>query len=523
MPNPQPPETPTAIDGHSPGVHRRTVITTAAWATPVIAASVALPAYAASETTPRLLTLSAISAPLSVVRCSSLAAGSAKFQVLADGIPASVREPVTLTVPTGLRFTGTSQSGENTRVVLTDGTGVINVPEIQAIGSAGTYSITARLADAISTITVDLTPSGVGSAYLVGYGSTSSPGAVNLAGVVSSSVSNSGYAFVTDSGDLYVSGVAMGVAATTPRKIASNMAKVDLRIVHNKAYFIYIAAVDRDGNVWSGTAKNNVPTLKRLTGSTGTIIDFKVIENALFVHTTEAIFYNGAAVGNPTDRMNMLSESAGATYMSLSDQFTDTLTATGMFINPQGHVMLISALNNTPSTKFNGRAPGPVRAISVSSGGVALLTHDGRLWVSGGNWGTSSEFKQLGTGTYSQLSGWTRYSASIYHGITLLGADGAVYQAMGNAAQSPGGTVSGPIKVQGLDGKTVTRVFGNDGLSQVLTSDGTVWAWSGNLAESPATQVVIPNRVDEYTAYSWRDSSYSGWGIALTQDSCPVL
>lgn len=135
------------------GVSRRSIVKGAVWATPVIATSVALPAYAASEVVYAIV----FASPAPPTTCREDVPLLIQVSDSATGSPAGGAIPVTVSLPDGLVWLDGSADG---RLLTTDAAGQVAVT-VRTPTMAGDFRVLATLASGISaTSDVTVSPSG---------------------------------------------------------------------------------------------------------------------------------------------------------------------------------------------------------------------------------------------------------------------------------------------------------------------------------------------------------------------------
>lgn len=504
-------------------VSRRSLVAAAAWSTPVILTSVATPAMAASTPTIQL-TIAATGSNATVDRCGVIPAGSLPFQTYKNGVPSGVSDPVILSLPQGLRFVGSTGNGMTTTVI-PNASGLVQVPAIQAVGTAGTYSITATLGNSTAFHSIDVSSAGAGNAFLVPFAATSGSksGAVSLSDVRSAATSDDLYAFLDGTGSLFMSGYAIRqLPEQAPVQVLTNVASFDVASRKTNAYYVSVIAQTTDNRIFYSSTVNATPNFVELTGFTGTILEVKTYDGASFVRTTDGVFYNGMNFGAATnsDPFQFLAGSEKATYLTTWAENNAGRRAGGAFLMPSGDIVWFNSTGQAPVTQLVGKLAAPVRSLGAGNSSLIALDVLGQAWVLGDTFNAKT-FTKLGSG-YSEMATWTRYNDKAYSGVAFIGTDGAVYE-----AQGAGGTTFAPTKVKGLDGVVVTRVFASDGIYQVLTSDGQIWSWQGNnnIGIGTATQVQNLGPVQDFVASGYHDdaAAFYGWGIALTQSTCQLV
>ena len=217
------PQTPNPSPAENTGVQRRTLIKTAAWATPVIVLSTAAPAVAASL----VATLYFAVKPAAVAACGVSQTGV--IQLTKDGsTPAAAGVMVTVTLATGLTW---ANADTTARALPTDAAGQVHLTGSNAIagtGIGGDYTVTASapglvVSDATATLTVT---NSLTSFYVKG---TAVPNTF-----------------------LPVSGIPTGVVVQT--SISGGYA---------------MAARTSDGSVYMGNPVATAPTVTKVTGLSG--------------------------------------------------------------------------------------------------------------------------------------------------------------------------------------------------------------------------------------------------------------
>ncbi|SMH29897.1 hypothetical protein SAMN06295885_0360 [Rathayibacter oskolensis] len=130
------------------GVGRRTLVQGAVWTVPVIAATVATPAFAASLAP----TLEFVNGPYSATACSALP--TIILQATTDGSVPAVGQSVTVTLPSGLTW---SDGTTAPRSFVTDAAGQVSLTGIEAPAKDGTFAISAASGSLTATESVEVT------------------------------------------------------------------------------------------------------------------------------------------------------------------------------------------------------------------------------------------------------------------------------------------------------------------------------------------------------------------------------
>lgn len=510
-------------------VRRRTVLSTAAWSTPVLAVSTATPALAASTPRPGVNTIGAMTTESTVQRCAVMASGALRFQVYSDGIPTGVSGLVTVSLPDGLRFTGSGTARAMT--LPTTPSGVVTVPAIQAVGSAGTYAVTATIAASTAFIPVTVTGTVSTVATLMAFSAATTSGTIgSIPDIATKAVSAEAYAFVDTAGTLSVSGAAFGIAATQPVAVLSDVATV--YVDADPKTGAKLLAVTTSGEVLVSSTTSGRPQLAPATGYTGTVLDARAFYGAHYLVTTNGIYYGGLAYGDRVGTtLSLVPGSTGAqAYSFWMGTKSGKVTSGGAFLDASGRMVRFSGVQSAATvTTLSSAPPAQIRSLAVSALSILALDVNGRVWGQGTGYSASfaNVYAQSGIG-YSAMSSWSRlFDGNDFFGVTLLGTDGAVYQAM------PGRTL---VRVSGLQSVIVTRMFANDGIYQVLASDGSIWSWLGNNdwigGVRAAQKSPLASPAGDFVAWSWHaaggatssdPSTFFGWGIALNQASCPLV
>ena len=198
------------------------------------------------------------------------------------------------------------------------------------------------------------------------------------------------------------------------------------------------------------------------------------------------------------------------------------------WVNASGNI----AWSAGGSGKVGEEIPTSAKIVSLAAGESSIVALDsaGDAWAWGASWLSAGRFRKLGSG-YTAMANWTRrYKGVATNGALFLGTDGKVSQSLANGLF---GGHSTPTRVKGLEGVTVTRLFADDGIYQVLASDGTVWSWTGN-ADWPTgigTAAPVPGLVGvtDFVASGMHlgegstVDDYAGWGLALSQAGCALV
>ena len=512
---------------------RRALVGTGAWAVPAIALSVATPARASSGPKPDALVPTV--SETAVNRCGLCQVVG--FQVLAAGVPVSPDELITVSLPDGLRFSGAI--GGNTRDLRASG-GLVYVPSIQAIGSAGTYTITARLGALEASVRLTVNPIGLQTATIVPIGAGTASGTVNFnSSIVSVAAAPNTFAFLTRSDQLFISGPGWGRSAGSPELVDGRVSKfgVYYEPVQKKSYAIW---TDGTQVSWKGPGSEAVQM--KFLRSGVRVFSVGVSYASRSALTSEGLALSGLlwGVGPSRTTFDFVPGSAGSTLASVYTAYETDIgggwRGAAAFLKPDGKISRIKAAEAAPETgsdipMYNPRVledtPRQAKIIDMFAGddSVVVLDSAGDAWVWGEGWASPDRFIKIGSG-YAAMANWTRYYKGLAcNGALFLGKDGQVYQSFAHRLSS---TYIKPQKVRGLEGVTVTRVFASDGNYQALDSKGAVWSWTGNsdwpggigtaarFPWEPVADLAL-------TSYHELDGSYSGDTIVQFEGVCTLV
>lgn len=513
-------------------LRRRTLIGAAAWSAPILLSSASVPAVAASPSQPPVVTIHSLASDLTVNRCAVANAGDIRFQIHVDGLPGAVSDLVTIQLPDGLRFVG----GDSVLALPCGPTGLVTVPAIQAVGSAGTYSVTATLGTETAFSSVTVHGAQAASVTLIPFGAATTSGTITtIPNVAAVDLGTEGFGFLDSDGRLFVSGEAFGTPAAEPVQVATDIARMRVGAepqISGSKLSTKLIVMTTSNEVYVSASVSALPVLSKMTNYTGTVRDLQTYYGANYVITTAGIHYSGTAYGSThLSPLALLPGSAETTVYDLwSGSAPDKrVMGGGALVDANGSVVTFSSTEAAPVRRtVQSRPSAAIRTIGASKNTVMALDVNGRLWGYGGAFGdTFTEiFAQPGI-SFAAMSHWARIDlGNDYFGATLLGTDGAVYQTY-DATRIE--------KVKGLDDVVVTRMFANDGIYQVLASDGSVWSWLGNnnWIDGVGVATVVPGlaSIGDFAAHSRRNTakpetspqSYSGWGLALDQDACTLI
>ncbi|MDN4613093.1 hypothetical protein P5G50_01400 [Leifsonia sp. F6_8S_P_1B] len=509
-----------------PSLSRRTAIAGAAWAVPAISLLAASPAAAASTDPPVVLVTPATPTLPGVARCSVIPASTIRFAVTVDGVPAKDGGVVHVTLPDGLQFVGWTDPHE---IDLSIVGGAVTVPAVRAVGALGAYSVNATYATPKATgtgaVTVPVTEIAAGALFTWSQVDSSAPVVKQdavwpLSRVVA--VANNAFVAVDPAGRVSYWGDAFapnGIVGTM--SAITGITKAAVWSTLTSRWYAGILVTDGVA-AWyatsSGQGALSAPT--RLTGFTGAILDVRVHDNALYLLTTDGVFYGGGAMnGSSMTALRGIAGSAGATHLSTWCTNSGKFYTGGVFVMPSGKVYQVTANAEAAlSTKELTGAPLNITDTFAGDNAVAVLTADGRLFTIG-NAFRSSTWQQRYTGI-AGFSGWTATTANQVAGLAMLTRDGGVLETF---SASNWDWMS--VTVAGLTGKAIVDVVASDGFYQALDSSGTVWIWTGNADGTVSKATALagqPAQTVSLKAFGVHTNAFYGYGIGIASAVCPV-
>ena len=515
---------------------RRTLAKGAAWATPVLTAAALAPSVAASKEP--LRTIVPLSAPFDVARCSTIT--GVTFEARDDQGPAAVGGRVTVTLPPGLVFT----SGGQAAVVTVATGGVVGVPPFRALGAAGSYAISATYGDATATSSGTVTPPpGAVTEFrgtFTGSGNpTTSVASVSgitagTVGAVSGDNKNHRNGAIVENGRVRLWGNNGNGTAAAPTTL--QVSGSPLTGITAVGTFTLDGSSDVTGGIaagangasiyqWYGSSTTTAPTVRTVTGVTGTVVQVEAHNGYCYVLTTAGVYFWATATSGTAaiTASGPIAGTAGASVMSTYAPTAGSTAVHGGAVVLEGQLKswTITGTATGRAANVTGDGANSVASVVATSAGLLALTTNGEMYTQGpafNNAGTPGRtaWTRRATGV-SQISAW---GVGSYFGGTYI-SQGVVHQTFAFTANAYTDKLVGD-----MGGKSFVQTYAADGTYMALASDGTVYYWYKNndtlgSANPKATALQgVRNAVDLNVWAYHADTNFYGGGYVITAGAC---
>ncbi|PWJ26113.1 hypothetical protein ATK17_2257 [Branchiibius hedensis] len=518
-----------------PQVDRRTIVRTAAWSAPVLlVGATALPAAASPLSDPNIVNVTGFG---TVVRCSTVPAGTVTFTAYIGPNPAPVGSVVTITLPAGLSFvSGAAQ----TQTVTVGANGLVSVPAFKVTGASGAYSITATF-QGVSDTGVGVVTANAGPVYELyrSVGGTNDPATITSAvtgvtngqagaisgdqGSTTSGPSNgSNVAILTQTGTVSYWGRSLGGTAAAP--LTLQFAGANVTGVKSVSTWTSVnSSNDTAGGVASdgtsvyqmfSSAVGGPTSVTKVAGISGTVLDVQGTDGYGYALTTNGLYYwTDNVAGTPT--ATLMPGSAGATSFSAYSTRAGSGTSGAL---TYGGSLLIGGTVRSWSQGFSlstaTNAPTSVTRLIAEPTVTWALTGSGDLYGIGSAVGNTTAWKNFA----SNVKTFDSWGYNGYTGGVWVTQDGKAIQFFSHGST----TLSTLDYTQYFGGKNVVQVFASDGGYLALTADKQVYAWTGNNDNSGRTTPAATgiNNATDLEVWGLHSGNYWGGGFIIAGTDC---
>jgi hypothetical protein len=448
-----------------------------------------------------------------------------------DGLPAKDGEVVHVTLPDGLELVDSTDPHAIDLAVVA---GVVTVPAVRAVGSLGAYSVVATYvtpkATGTGAVTVPVTEIAAGPLFTWSQVNSSAPAVTqNAAWPASRSVAVAdnafvavdaatgqvaywGQAFVVNNSTTFVMPAVTGITKVATWSTLSGLTWWSGILMTDGVAAWYASK--------SGSGAFSAPT--RLSGFTGSVLDIRVHDSAVYLLTTDGVFYGGAAMnGSSPTALKNVPNSAGATRFDTWCSHTDKFYTGGAYLSASGQVFQFTANSATAlSVKELTSAPAEITDLFAGDNAVAVLTAEGQVFVQGAAFRSPNSWQEK----FTNIAGFSGWSAAVNStqvaGLAMLTRDGGVLQTFSGSTTEWRSTT-----VTGLTGTAIVDVCASDGFYQALDSAGTIWIWTGNADGTVSKAAALagqPAPTASLEAFGVHTNAFYGYGIGIVAAVCSV-
>lgn len=509
-------------------IPRRTVVRATAWTVPAVTVAGTSPAFASSPGVTYALTAIPPTGATTVQTCTNVAAGTYKFQATRNGQPAPAGQQVTITLPTGLRFS----DGTTTKVLTTDANGQVSLPAITPYGAAGTYTITATYQGKIATQTLTTTAQPGAVTAMNRSVTTAATGATfalttvgNLTDAVAGSIygdqyssSNTGEGanalILTTGGLVRYWGRDLGGVRSNPSTLQYNGTNITGMTMVDNWTSIAVSDNTTGGVVANGSTtvyevyrngSSGTQIVTKITGFTGTVLGVRSDNGHNYLETTTGIWTwptTKTAQTNNTVTLTSANQTvtgAVTAFDTWSHAISSTIsTVTYGGAAASGSNMYIWRDTTTPTAVAlpTGVTAANIVKIMAGDSGLMFLTKSGDLYSRGAGIQDANTWTKRATGIVD-FSMWGFTTNTNYVGGVYINSAGQAYRFF--SSKTGGWLTPELIRVGATNATTnppltnVVKSYSSDGTYMLLTADGKVYAAGGNIDNSGRTGAQVLN------------------------------
>lgn len=523
-------------------VRRRTVLTAAAWSTPIIAASVATPAIASSTSQDYYTVTSSVDDDYSIIHCKATEPGWMYASVTKNGggftTGAGIEVTFILNGDSGLRFVGTNS---RYAFVTANSFGFAACPPVQAVGSVGTYSIMAAVtvgagATVSTKVKIERDPNAQSTAMMLGLGGATTPADPSFTDelIVSSAVAQNVWTMISKSGGLWYAGTAFGLAASARPVRATGLSNPVTKVAAATTKTeTYLLVADSANKIWYSSQSKGAPVFTDITGSvTGQVLDIATYYGANIVRTTKGIWVNGRALDSASSEKApfafMIPGSSGTTVFSSwgrSDEssFTNSDAYFGVgYVDSAGAIKIYSGDKGTQSSK---NVPAVPLSAAVQLGGgrgnyLYARTKNNAVYAFGGS-NTSWRFVVQDVQAMSTWSIST--NGGTQTGGIALGIKGTIVQFQSNYVKFYQG-----VDVSNSRALNAVQLYSSDGAYYALSAKGELYGWNGNLDGTPTQPAKIASATNATdlvmtSVHTAEGNNFATYGVISSAVACTLL